>query len=123
MELFDALPEHELEKRTTTDDYALGVEKLQYGPNMFTMHLSKENLQLNCDSISGHFAIGDYIKLEAIPHVRLMREKLWYVTTCGMTYKTCPYLRTINPVVDLVLQAGLLHHWEERVIIFLHASL
>lgn len=114
IELFLVLPVDELEKRSVTRDYSYPVESLQYG---FYCVIAIKYCN-NCNSqffFQGHFSIPDYIKPKSINHLRLMEEELFNVHSCFMTFKTCPYLRTLSPLIALMIQSGIPHRWEERV--------
>ncbi|XP_030560059.1 uncharacterized protein LOC115762095 [Drosophila novamexicana] len=64
----------------------------------------------------GHFAIGDYLTRQAIEHMVIMQEDLYYEYTVAFVPRLWPLLERFNELVYRWHSSGFDKYWEYRVV-------
>lgn len=82
-----------MEERTRSRDYCFCLERLLYG----------------------HFAIEDYIKLDDLDYLRIMRDDVYYGYTVAMSYKTWTMNNVFHMFIMHVFESGIQRYWELEV--------
>lgn len=65
--------------------------------------------------LTGHFAVGEYVKEEYIDGLRLMKEDIYWEQYVAMMPKSSPILDSYNMHILRTLETGLPAVWESQV--------
>lgn len=74
-----------------------------------------QNLLIFLFFLTGHFAVGEYVKEEYIDGLRLMKEDIYWEQCVAMMPKSSPILDSYNMHILRTLETGLPAVWESQV--------
>jgi hypothetical protein len=90
-------------------NFGFSLERLPYGNTVTKL------FRLLCDAISGHYAVGPYVRRDVISNYRIMQQDIYWEQCIFVVRKNSILLPLLDDLILRVFEAGLASYWEHRV--------